>query len=139
MQFFSEWACAHVLVCYRALEKLQAINQSQNRKSCYSNLAMITLVNANMSIKYSLTGHLSATDIITDGFYDVGKVFPRGFNNSVSLKKRKSIIFSHCSCFSSGTCRREDPDIGGTGPAARQSAQAHHCYQHVNRVRFLQS
>ncbi|XP_075906597.1 armadillo repeat-containing protein 3 isoform X2 [Nelusetta ayraudi] len=56
-----------------ALEKLQAINQSQNRKSCYSNLAMITLVNANMSIKYSLTGHLSATDIITDGFYDVGK------------------------------------------------------------------
>lgn len=77
-----------MLVCFRALEQLQAINQSQNRKSCYSNLAMITLVNANMSIKYSLTGHLSATDIITDGFYDVGKVSARGPNNSVSLKKK---------------------------------------------------
>lgn len=79
----------HVLVCFRALEQLQAINQSQNRKSCYSNLAMITLVNANMSIKYSLTGHLSAMDIITDGFYDVGKVCARRFNNSVCFKKKK--------------------------------------------------
>lgn len=77
-----------MLVCFRALEKLQAINQSQNRKSCYSSLAMITLVNANMSIKYSVTGHLSATDIITDGFYDVGKVFASGFNNSVLFLKK---------------------------------------------------
>lgn len=66
--------CEYLHVCFRALAKLQAINQSQNRRSCYSNLAMISLVNANMSIKYSLTGHLSSTDIITDGFYDVGKV-----------------------------------------------------------------
>lgn len=99
---------------------------------------MITLVNANMSIKYSLTGHLSATDIITDGFYDVGKVFARGFHSSVLLKK-SFIAFSHWPCFTSGACRRENPDIGGTGPAARQSAQAYHSYQHGIRVCFLTS
>lgn len=84
-----------MLVCFRALEKLQAINQSQNRKSCYSNLAMITLVNANMSIKYSLTGHLSATDIITDGFYDVGKVFARELIIMDVEKLQKVQLFSH--------------------------------------------
>ncbi|XP_042366739.1 armadillo repeat-containing protein 3 [Plectropomus leopardus] len=56
-----------------ALEMLQEINQSVNRRSSFSTLAMISLLNSNLSVKYSLTGHLASTDIITDGFYDTGK------------------------------------------------------------------
>lgn len=63
-----------MLVCLRALEMLQEINQSVNRRSRFSELAMISLLNSNLSLKYSLTGCLASTDIITDGFYDVGKV-----------------------------------------------------------------
>nr|XP_046226726.1 armadillo repeat-containing protein 3 isoform X2 [Scatophagus argus] len=59
---------------YGALEMLQEINESVNRKSSFSGLAMINLLNYNVSIKYSLTGHLASTDIIRDGFYDAGKV-----------------------------------------------------------------
>ncbi len=63
-----------VYVCLRALEMLQEINQSVNRRSRFSKLAMISLLNSNLSVKYSLTGHLASTDIISDGFYDAGKV-----------------------------------------------------------------
>lgn len=35
---------------------------------------MISLLNSNLAVKYSLTGHLASTDIISDGFYDAGKV-----------------------------------------------------------------
>ncbi|KAE8279968.1 Armadillo repeat-containing protein 3 Beta-catenin-like protein Cancer/testis antigen 81 [Larimichthys crocea] len=58
---------------FGALEMLQEINQSVNRRSNYSKLAMISLLNANLSVKYSLTGRLASTDIISAGFYDAGK------------------------------------------------------------------
>ncbi|XP_062297753.1 armadillo repeat-containing protein 3 isoform X2 [Scomber scombrus] len=58
---------------YGALEMLQEINQSVNRRSRFSELAMISLLNSNLSLKYSLTGCLASSDIITDGFYDTGK------------------------------------------------------------------
>uniref|UniRef100_A0A4W6FP15 Armadillo repeat containing 3 n=1 Tax=Lates calcarifer TaxID=8187 RepID=A0A4W6FP15_LATCA len=58
---------------FGAMEMLQEINQSVNRKSISSELAMISLLNSNLSVKYSLTGHLASTDIINDGFYDAGK------------------------------------------------------------------
>ncbi|XP_067434318.1 armadillo repeat-containing protein 3 [Thunnus thynnus] len=58
---------------YGALEMLQEINQSVNRRSRFSELAMISLLNSNLSLKYSLTGCLASTDIITDCFYDTGK------------------------------------------------------------------
>lgn len=62
-------------VCFsRALEMLQEINKSVNRRSSHSNLALINLVKTNLSVKYSLTGQLASTDIIVDGFYDTGKV-----------------------------------------------------------------
>uniref|UniRef100_A0A7N6AKN1 Armadillo repeat containing 3 n=1 Tax=Anabas testudineus TaxID=64144 RepID=A0A7N6AKN1_ANATE len=71
------YACeesAAVEMCkHGALEILQEINQSVNRKSSYSELAMISLLNCNLSVKYSLTGHLASTDVIVDGFYDAGK------------------------------------------------------------------
>lgn len=53
---------------------LQEINQSVKRSSSFSKLAMTSLLNSNLSVKYSLTGHLASTDIINDVFYDAGKV-----------------------------------------------------------------
>ncbi|XP_036934293.1 armadillo repeat-containing protein 3 isoform X2 [Acanthopagrus latus] len=58
---------------FGAVELLQEINQSVKRRSSVSKLAMTSLLNSNLSVKYSLTGHLSSTDIISDGFYDAGK------------------------------------------------------------------
>uniref|UniRef100_A0A671WHB7 Armadillo repeat containing 3 n=1 Tax=Sparus aurata TaxID=8175 RepID=A0A671WHB7_SPAAU len=59
---------------FGAVELLHEINQSVKRRSSVSKLAMTSLLNSNLSVKYSLTGHLSSTDIIRDGFYDAGKV-----------------------------------------------------------------
>ncbi|XP_030254507.1 armadillo repeat-containing protein 3 isoform X2 [Sparus aurata] len=58
---------------FGAVELLHEINQSVKRRSSVSKLAMTSLLNSNLSVKYSLTGHLSSTDIIRDGFYDAGK------------------------------------------------------------------
>ncbi|XP_035509874.1 armadillo repeat-containing protein 3 isoform X2 [Morone saxatilis] len=61
---------------FGALEMLQKINQSVNRRSSFSELAMISLLNSNLSVKYSLTSHLASSDVISDGFYDAGKARP---------------------------------------------------------------
>uniref|UniRef100_A0AAY4EZP8 EDR1/CTR1/ARMC3-like peptidase-like domain-containing protein n=1 Tax=Denticeps clupeoides TaxID=299321 RepID=A0AAY4EZP8_9TELE len=57
-----------------ALEILQELNLSTSRKNKFSELALQKLLDNNLSVKYSLTGHLSPSDIITDGFYDPGQV-----------------------------------------------------------------
>lgn len=75
-----------VCVCLRAVELLQEINQSVKRRSSVSKLAMTSLLNSNLSVKYSLTGHLSSTDIISDGFYDAGKVSVCVFTNAVNVR-----------------------------------------------------
>uniref|UniRef100_A0AAY4F0E3 Armadillo repeat containing 3 n=1 Tax=Denticeps clupeoides TaxID=299321 RepID=A0AAY4F0E3_9TELE len=56
-----------------ALEILQELNLSTSRKNKFSELALQKLLDNNLSVKYSLTGHLSPSDIITDGFYDPGQ------------------------------------------------------------------
>ncbi|XP_058479400.1 armadillo repeat-containing protein 3 isoform X1 [Solea solea] len=58
---------------YGALEMLQEINMSVNRRSNFSETAMKSLLDSNLSVKYSLTGQLASTNIISDGFYDAGK------------------------------------------------------------------
>lgn len=63
----------------RALEILQDINCSLNRKNKFSELALQRLLDSNLSVKYSLTGHLFSTDITTDGFYDPGQVYKELF------------------------------------------------------------
>ncbi|KAF1372916.1 hypothetical protein PFLUV_G00254870 [Perca fluviatilis] len=51
---------AAVEMCqFGALEMLQEINLSVNRRSRFSELAMISLLNFNLSVKYSLTKELS--------------------------------------------------------------------------------
>ncbi|TRZ00312.1 hypothetical protein DNTS_009909 [Danionella cerebrum] len=57
-----------------ALETLQEINLSSHRKNKFSILALQKLLDSNLSLKYSLTGHLSTIDIISDGFYDPGQI-----------------------------------------------------------------
>ncbi|XP_056155755.1 armadillo repeat-containing protein 3 [Lampris incognitus] len=57
-----------------ALELLQQINQSVNRRNKFSELAMDKLLDSNLPIKYSLMDRLNSTDITTDGFYDAGQV-----------------------------------------------------------------
>uniref|UniRef100_A0AAQ5YWM1 EDR1/CTR1/ARMC3-like peptidase-like domain-containing protein n=1 Tax=Amphiprion ocellaris TaxID=80972 RepID=A0AAQ5YWM1_AMPOC len=72
----SDEATAVEMCKYGALEILQEISQSVNRRSSFTKLAMISLLNSNLSVKYSLIGHLTSSDIITDGFYDAGKARP---------------------------------------------------------------
>lgn len=80
---------------FSALEMLLEINQSENRRSSFSKLAMNTLLNSNLPVKYGLTGHLNSTDSISDGFYDVGKVCIclRSSENYVTTRP-STIVFS---------------------------------------------
>lgn len=70
----TEHVFSHDYLCLRALEILQEINQSANRRSSFSELAMTTLLNSNLPVKYNRTRRLSANDIIMSGFYDAGQV-----------------------------------------------------------------
>uniref|UniRef100_A0A3B3ZZF8 Uncharacterized protein n=1 Tax=Periophthalmus magnuspinnatus TaxID=409849 RepID=A0A3B3ZZF8_9GOBI len=66
--------CAVEMCVLGALEKLQKINQSESQKTVFSEMAMMSLLNSNLPVKYSLMGFLSPTDHVKDGFYDAGKV-----------------------------------------------------------------
>ena len=58
----------------RALDILEEINLSVTRKNKFSEVAYNKLLNYHLPLKYSRTGSLSSGDIITDGFYDYGRV-----------------------------------------------------------------
>jgi hypothetical protein len=64
----------------RALDILEEINLSVSRKNKFSEAAYNKLLNNNLSLKYSQTGYLSSSNIISDGFYDYGRV-----SGSISL------------------------------------------------------
>ncbi|XP_063063437.1 armadillo repeat-containing protein 3 [Engraulis encrasicolus] len=64
---------ASKLCKWGALEVLQEINSSTNRRNRFSELAMQKLLDNHLAAKYSLTGRLAPTDVITDGFYDPGQ------------------------------------------------------------------
>ncbi|XP_021049263.1 armadillo repeat-containing protein 3 isoform X3 [Mus pahari] len=59
-----------------ALDILAEINQSLSRKNKFSEAAYNKLLNNNLSLKYSQTGYLSSSNIISDGFYDYGRINP---------------------------------------------------------------
>ncbi|XP_077410673.1 armadillo repeat-containing protein 3-like [Vanacampus margaritifer] len=59
---------------FGALEMLNEMNQAENSNSKFSELALNSLLESSLSLKYGLTDHLASTDIITDGFYDAGKL-----------------------------------------------------------------
>lgn len=58
----------------RALDILEEINLSVSRKNKFSEVAYNKLLNNHLSLKYSQTGYLSSSNIISDGFYDYGRV-----------------------------------------------------------------
>uniref|UniRef100_A0A4W5NKB4 Armadillo repeat containing 3 n=1 Tax=Hucho hucho TaxID=62062 RepID=A0A4W5NKB4_9TELE len=58
----------------KALDLLQEINSSANRRNKFSEIALQKLLDSNLSLKYSLTNTLASTDITMDGFYDPGQV-----------------------------------------------------------------
>ncbi|XP_060048265.1 armadillo repeat-containing protein 3 isoform X5 [Erinaceus europaeus] len=57
-----------------ALEILEEINLSLSRKNKFSEAAYNKLLNSNLSLKYSQLGYLSSSNIISDGFYDYGRL-----------------------------------------------------------------
>ncbi|KAJ8788795.1 hypothetical protein J1605_005091 [Eschrichtius robustus] len=57
-----------------ALDILEEINLSVSRKNKFSEAAHNKLLNHHLSLKYSQTGYLSSSNIITDGVYDYGRV-----------------------------------------------------------------
>ncbi|XP_023557751.1 armadillo repeat-containing protein 3 [Octodon degus] len=59
-----------------ALDILEEINLSISLKNKFSEAAYNKLLNNNLSLKYSQTGYLSSNDIISDGFYDSGRINP---------------------------------------------------------------
>ncbi|XP_032740469.1 armadillo repeat-containing protein 3 isoform X2 [Rattus rattus] len=59
-----------------ALDILEEINRSLSRKNKFSEAAYNKLLNNNLSLKYSQTGYLSSSNIISDGFYDYGRINP---------------------------------------------------------------
>ncbi|XP_049604687.1 armadillo repeat-containing protein 3-like [Syngnathus scovelli] len=79
-------ACMAISVCARdeptamemckfgALEILQEISQSVNRRNKFTEFAMTSMLKYNVSLKYGLLGYLASTDVITHSFYDTGKV-----------------------------------------------------------------
>ncbi|XP_072304916.1 armadillo repeat-containing protein 3-like [Eucyclogobius newberryi] len=71
--FACDEPCALEMCALGTLEKLQKINQLDNQRNIFINMAMTSLLNSNLPLKYSLMGFLSPTDHVTDGFYDAGK------------------------------------------------------------------
>ncbi|XP_013835715.1 armadillo repeat-containing protein 3 isoform X1 [Sus scrofa] len=59
-----------------ALDILEEINLSVSRKNKFSEAAYNKLLNNHLSLKYSQTGYLSSSNIISDGFYDYGRINP---------------------------------------------------------------
>ncbi|XP_012933321.1 armadillo repeat-containing protein 3 isoform X6 [Heterocephalus glaber] len=59
-----------------ALDILEEISLSVRRKNKFSEAAYNKLLNHNLSLKYSQTGYLSSSNIISDGFYDYGRINP---------------------------------------------------------------
>ncbi|XP_053398828.1 armadillo repeat-containing protein 3-like isoform X3 [Mercenaria mercenaria] len=58
------------------MELLQEIQTSSTRKSPFAEAALQKLLDSNLSAKYALTGCLSSTNFIENGFYDVGQLRP---------------------------------------------------------------
>lgn len=58
------------------MELLQEIQTSNTRKSPFAEAALQKLLDSNLSAKYALTGCLSSTNFIENGFYDVGQLRP---------------------------------------------------------------
>ncbi|XP_052550682.1 armadillo repeat-containing protein 3 isoform X1 [Tympanuchus pallidicinctus] len=81
-------ACWAVMVCASdeltavelcrlgALDILEEVNRLTGHRNNFSEAALERLLDNNLSQKYSQMGYLSSSNVITDGFYDYGKIKP---------------------------------------------------------------
>ncbi|XP_015708816.1 armadillo repeat-containing protein 3 isoform X4 [Coturnix japonica] len=89
----------HCVLFNRAIDILEEINQSTARRNNFSEAALERLLDNNLSQKYSQMGYLSSSNVITDGFYDYGKIKPGVKLPSLEelsmqeLTDRRAIIF----------------------------------------------
>ncbi|KAK3099626.1 hypothetical protein FSP39_007188 [Pinctada imbricata] len=58
------------------MDTLQEIQVSGTRRNPFAEVALQRLLDSNLSAKYALTGHLSSTNLIENGFYDAGQIRP---------------------------------------------------------------
>ncbi|XP_019489486.1 PREDICTED: armadillo repeat-containing protein 3, partial [Hipposideros armiger] len=72
----SDELMATELCSFGALDILEEVNLSVSRKNKFSEAAYNKLLNNHLPLKYSQTGHLSSSNIISDGFYDYGRINP---------------------------------------------------------------
>nr|XP_039274399.1 armadillo repeat-containing protein 3-like isoform X1 [Styela clava] len=99
-----------------ALEILQQINSSEQRRNNFSLAALDKLLDSNLPAKYSLTGKLSSHNIISDGFYDAGmlrpdaKFLPLEEIAKEELNQRRPILLVNCKPPEPKTSEEEDMD-----------------------------
>lgn len=103
-----------------ALEVLQEINLSSHRKSKLSEVALQKLLDNNLSLKYSLTGHLSPTDIATDGFYDPGQI-RSGQRVSTLEDLSKQVVNQHRAIIAVNGKTPDEPIAKGTDERKQDS------------------
>nr|XP_019596626.1 PREDICTED: armadillo repeat-containing protein 3 isoform X3 [Rhinolophus sinicus] len=72
----SDELTATELCKFGALDILEEVNLSVSRKNKFSEAAYNKLLNNHLPLKYSQTGYLSSSNIISDGFYDYGRINP---------------------------------------------------------------
>ncbi|KAM8967726.1 armadillo repeat-containing protein 3 isoform 2-T2 [Pelodytes ibericus] len=134
-------ACWAVAVCandeptatklYRlgALDVLQELNLSRSRANKFSELAYDKLLDHNLSVKYNQKGHLSYKNLITDGFYDHGRIRPEvkllslEELTSQQLNQKRAVILINAKnpeSFSAPTPVEEKPETtSGRAPSSK--------------------
>ncbi|XP_007934600.1 armadillo repeat-containing protein 3 [Orycteropus afer afer] len=98
-----------------ALDILEEINLSVSRKNKFSEAAYNKLLNNNLSLKYSQTGYLSSYNIISDGFYDYGRVLQEPGYPLPSMEDKSSDTGYGRSISSSSSLRRSSKEKTSAG------------------------
>nr|XP_054771281.1 armadillo repeat-containing protein 3-like [Lytechinus pictus] len=84
------------------LDTLKEIQQSSTRKNGFSDVALERLLDSMLPAKYSLMGFLGPNDIISDGFYDAGKIRPESKFATLEelseqeVNQKKPILLVNC-------------------------------------------
>ncbi|CAH2282270.1 armadillo repeat-containing 3 isoform X1 [Pelobates cultripes] len=87
-----------------ALDILQDLNLSSSRGNHFSELAYDKLLDNNLSLKYSQKGCLSYNNLLTNGFYDHGRIKPEAKLLSLEelckqpLNQNRAIIIVNSRC-----------------------------------------
>ncbi|XP_022325530.2 armadillo repeat-containing protein 3-like isoform X1 [Crassostrea virginica] len=99
------------------MDLLQEIQVSGTRKNPFAEVALERLLDANLSAKYSLTGQLSSTNLIEDGFYDAGQIRPNTKFMSIEdyckqeLNDKRPILFINAKADPVATQSASNPEL----------------------------